>query len=145
MINNDILTLIVRIGVGVTFIYASFYKIIEPGDFARSIWYYHMVPGNLINLMALILPWVELICGFCLILGIFYRGTIILVNLMTLMFIVALISAILRGINIDCGCFKAAQVSSESALRALWFDLVLLVFTVQLFFSRSRKWMLSKR
>ena len=145
IVDNDLITIIARIVVGVTFIYASFYKIIEPGDFARSIWYYHMLPGNLINLMALILPWVELVCGLCIIIGVFYRGTVILLNLMMIMFIVALSSAIVRGINIDCGCFKAAQASSESALRALWIDLVLIILTVQLFFSRSRKWMLSAR
>ena len=46
VIDNDILTIIVRLVVGVTFIYASFYKIIDPGSFAKSIWYYHILPGQ---------------------------------------------------------------------------------------------------
>jgi hypothetical protein len=61
---------------------------------------------------------------------------------MVLVFIFALSSAISRDINIDCGCFKAAEASSESAVRSLIFDLVLLAFTLQLLFTRSRRWML---
>ena len=81
IVDHDLITQVVRLVVGVVFIYASYYKIVEPASFARSIWYYHMVPGSLINLMALFLPWLELVCGLCLILGVWYRGAIVLVNL----------------------------------------------------------------
>ncbi|MFQ5452559.1 MAG: MauE/DoxX family redox-associated membrane protein [Candidatus Zixiibacteriota bacterium] len=144
IINNDYLTLVVRLAVGITFIYASYYKIIEPFSFAKSIWYYHIVPGNLINLMALILPWLELLCGLGLIFGVLYRGSVLIVNLMTIMFIIALLTAIGRGISIDCGCFKASQTSSESAWNALYFDMGLILLTLQLFFSRSKKWMYTR-
>jgi len=136
--------MIVRLVVGLTFIYASYYKIVEPGDFAKSIWYYHLVPGSLINLMAVILPWVELVCGVFLILGIAYRGSVILVGLMTVVFILAIASAIARGIDLDCGCFKAAKSSSESTWRSLLMDLGLIVLLLQLFFSRSKKWRCSR-
>ena len=142
VVDNDLLTIISRLFVGGAFVYASFYKVVDPASFAKSIWYYHMVPGGLINLMALILPWLELLCGLGLILGVAYRGSALLINLMTLVFIYALSSAIARDINIDCGCFKAAEASSESAVRSLIFDLVMLVFGLQALFSRSRRWML---
>ena len=143
IIDNDILTLLVRLAVGITFIIASYYKIIEPGAFAKSIWYYHLLPGNMINLVAIFLPWLEILCGLGLIFGIQYRGSVLFVNLMTIIFILALVSAIIRGISIDCGCFKAAQSSTESAWEALQLDIVLILLTIQLFFSRSRRWMLS--
>ncbi len=145
IIDNDHLVLVIRLVVGITMIYASLYKVIDPGSFARSIWYYHMVPGSLINLMAIVLPWVELICGVFMIIGVYYRGAVFLINLMMVMFILALSSAIARGINIDCGCFKAAEASSESAWQALYFDLVMFPFTLWLFFSRSCRWMVAKR
>lgn len=144
IIDSDVLTILARLVIGGIFIYASVYKILDPGSFARSIWYYHMVPGNLINLMALILPWVEFISGLALILGIWYRGSVVIINLMTVVFIAALISAVVRGISIDCGCFKAARASDSSAVTALWRDMVLLVFTLQLLASRSKRWMLMK-
>lgn len=143
VIDNDLLVLCVRLGVGVTFIYASFYKIIDPGAFAKSIWYYHLVPGDLINLIALILPWVELLCGISLILGVLYKGTVVLVNVLVVIFILALSTTIIRGIDIGCGCFKAGMTATESAWKALVFDLIMILFTLQLLFSRSKRWMLA--
>lgn len=143
VIDNDLLTLISRLVVGGIFIYAAMYKIIEPGSFAKSIWYYHLVPGNLINLMAIILPWLEIIAGMALIMGIFYRGAVLWVNLMMVVFIIALTTTISRGINIDCGCFKAASSGTHSAWNALLFDLGAMILCVQLWLSRSRRWMAS--
>jgi uncharacterized membrane protein YphA (DoxX/SURF4 family) len=140
IISNDYLTILCRFIVGGIFIYASFYKIIEPADFAKSIWYYHMVPGNMINLMALILPWVELIVGIGLVIGIEYRGSVLLANLMTVVFLIALGSAISRGLSIDCGCFKAAKAGTQSAWNSFYFDVGLLVLTLQLLLSKSTRW-----
>jgi hypothetical protein len=61
LIDSDHLTLVSRLLVGGMYIVASYYKIVEPSSFAKSIWQYHMVPGTLINLMAVILPWLELL------------------------------------------------------------------------------------
>jgi putative oxidoreductase len=143
VIDNDLLTVIARVAVGATFIVASVYKIRDPGAFAKSIWFYHMVPGDLINLMALIIPWVELLCGLALIMGLFYRGAVVLVNIMMVTFIFALCTTIVKGIDIDCGCFKAGQTATRAAWEALVFDLVLILFTLQLLFSRSKRWLLS--
>lgn len=144
VLDNDYLTMLFRLILGVIFIYASFYKIIEPIDFAKSIWYYHMVPGSLINLMALILPWLEFVVGICLILGIFYRGAVLWVNIMIVLFMIALTTAVIKGISIDCGCFKASAAGSDSAKDALWRDVVYLILGLQLLFSRSKKWLLCK-
>ncbi len=144
VIDNDYLTLLARLGIGLMFIYASAYKIVEPESFAKSIWYYHLVPGKLINLVALIMPWLELIVGLALILGVYYRGAVVWTNLMTLLFIGALCSVIVRGISIDCGCFKASDASSGSAWTTLLFDLTVILFAVQLFFSKSKRWMLAR-
>ena len=145
MIDNDYLTLIVRLVIGFTFIYASLYKIIDPNDFARSIWFYHLVPGSLINLMALILPWVEFSCGVFLVIGVLYDGSVVMVNLLTFIFILALSSTIFRGLDIDCGCFKASHVATDSAWDSLLLDFGLIVLTLQLLFSRSRKWRLQSK
>jgi len=143
VIDNDFLTVVTRLAVGAIFIYASLYKIKDPGAFAKSIWYYHLIPGDLLNFMALILPWVELLCGLALIAGVLYHGAVVLVNIMTVIFIFALSTAIARGIDIDCGCFKAAQAASDSVWKALLFDLILVLFTLGLLFSRSKRWRLS--
>lgn len=142
LIDNDQLTMMARLAVGATYIYASFYKLVEPGLFAKTIWYYHLVPGSFINIMALVLPWLELICGLAIIFGFLYRGSVVLVNLMTLMFIFALATTIMRGIDIDCGCFKVGKQATRAAWDSLIFDLGLIIATLWLFFSRSRRWKL---
>ena len=144
IIDNDILTLLIRLTVGIIFIYASYYKIIDPQSFAKSIWFYHLVPGKLINIIAIVLPWVELMAGAGLILGVYYKGSVALVNLMTLFFVVALLLSIIRGVSIDCGCFKAAAVTTESAWETLKFDIGLIILTIYLYISRSKNWMLNR-
>ncbi|MCD6250160.1 MAG: DoxX family membrane protein [candidate division Zixibacteria bacterium] len=140
LIDNDYLTMLSRLLIGGMFISASFYKIIEPADFAKSIWQYHMIPGSLINLMALILPWLELLIGLALIFGFAYRGAILWANMLLGVFIIALISTIARGLDIDCGCFKAGESATAPAWDALWFDLVAMFFAVQLWIGKSSRW-----
>ena len=142
IIDNPYLTLVSRLFIAGVFIYASFYKIIDPVTFAKSIWYYHIVPGELINLMALILPWLEILFGVPVILGVFYRGAVLWVNVLLVVFIAALAYTIVMGIDIECGCFKAAESATGPAWNSLLLDLVLLVFSVQLLFSRSKRFML---
>ncbi|MEW5795760.1 MAG: MauE/DoxX family redox-associated membrane protein [Candidatus Zixiibacteriota bacterium] len=144
LIDTDQLTMLSRLLVGGMYIVASFYKIIEPGSFAKSIWQYHLVPGSLINLMALILPWLELIIGLAVIFGLAYRGAVIWANLLLVVFITALASTIVRGIDIDCGCFKAGKSATGPAWQALIFDLVAILFSLQLWFSRSTRWRLGR-
>ncbi len=140
VIDNDFLTMASRLIVGATFIYASVYKIAEPLAFANSIWNYHLAPGALINLTALVLPWVELLAGLGLILGLFYRGSALLVNGMTIIFMFALTYAVASGLDIDCGCFKEGAAGTGSAMKALLSDIALLALTLQIWFSKSRRW-----
>lgn len=144
LIDNDYLTMFSRLLVGGVFIYASFYKIIEPAAFAKSIWYYHLMPGYMINLLALVLPWVEFLAGMFLIFGVLYRGAALWMNVLLVVFIVALSTAIARGIDIDCGCFKAAHSATESAWSSVIRNVALLVFSVQMYVSRSRRWQLCR-
>ncbi|MBU0984736.1 MAG: DoxX family membrane protein [candidate division Zixibacteria bacterium] len=145
LIDSDVLTMISRLLIGAIFVYASFYKIISPGDFAKSIWYYHLFPGVTINLMAIVIPWLELLCGLALIFGVWYRGAVIWVNVLLVAFVIALASTIARNLSIDCGCFKAAESATGSAWNAMTWDFVYLLFSLQMLFSRSRRWQLQKR
>ena len=144
LVDNDPLTMLSRLLIGGMYIAASFYKIIEPATFAKSIWQYHMVPGYLINLMALVLPWLELLIGLALIFGLAYRGAVWWANLLLIVFMVALASTIVRGLDIECGCFKAGQSATAPAWDSLWFDLAAMIFALQLWFSRSRRWMIRR-
>jgi putative oxidoreductase len=103
--SNKYLVFAVRLILGVVFIYASLEKIQNPAGFAQAIYNYRMVPVPLINMMAVLLPWLELLCGVLIIVGVFVRGSALLIGAMLAVFIVALSSALLRGLDISCGCF----------------------------------------
>lgn len=99
-----IIVLIARLLIGGILIYASINKIVDPGGFARAIDNYHIIPFGLENIMAIILPWLELIVGLCLIIGVFIDGAAFLVIVIMVIFIIAITFAILNGYNIECGC-----------------------------------------
>jgi putative oxidoreductase len=100
------LTLLLRIVLGGIFIYAGTLKIADPAIFAGNVAAYKLLPpfGN--YLMAATLPWVEFLCGLLLVLGVRVRAAATLILLMNLVFTLALTSAIVRGLDIDCGCFR---------------------------------------
>jgi len=117
-----------RISLGVVFLYASFDKIRDPGNFAGNIQNYQLLPYGITNLFSILLPWVELYVGTCLILGIFVDGAALLSTGMMVMFIIALGQALARGLNIECGCFS--QEGSLVGLNTLLRDLIWLAMAL---------------
>ena len=101
---NEYLVVIIRIILGTIFLWASFNKIIDPAQFARSISNYHIVPLGLENSVAIILPWIEFFIGSGLILGIMVDGATMITSFLLVIFNIMISQAIMRGFNIDCGC-----------------------------------------
>jgi putative oxidoreductase len=139
---NSWIELIARWILGITFIYASYHKIISPGDFAKIIYGYDLLPDVLINLIAVILPFVELFSGLALILGIYPVSAVLIVNGMLLTFIIALSINLVRGHEFDCGCFSFGKTGySDSVLQLLVRDIMYFFLGLQVFFyNRRRKW-----
>ncbi|MEZ5359117.1 MAG: MauE/DoxX family redox-associated membrane protein [Candidatus Zixiibacteriota bacterium] len=143
-LSNDYLTMLCRITFGIIFIYASLDKIAAPDQFARVVYNYHLVPGSLINLFALILPMSELIAGIFLIFGVLYKGARNYLVLLMLIFIIAISINVLRGVNLECGCFSVSSKAKSHGLGLIGRDILMLLPGLVLLFSRSRKWMLQK-
>ena len=76
------IVLLSRIILGGVFIYASLDKIANPAEFAKAVGNYHVLPFGVENLLALVLPWMELLVGLALILGVLIDGSSILVIFM---------------------------------------------------------------
>ncbi len=125
----------VRWYLGVLFIGACLHKIAEPASFALDIATYNILPLVAINVVAIGLPWIELIAGVMLIAGWRVHAASLILAGMMLMFLVALCIALARGLDMSCGCFAsqgAAEdpISRITVLRDLvWLGLCLLVFT----------------
>lgn len=99
--------MLLRLALGIIFVAAAYYKIKSPGAFAHQIFNYKILPAFLINPLAIVMPWVQLTCGVCLLIRQWTKGATLLVTLMLLVFQIALASALLRGLNVSCGCFEA--------------------------------------
>ena len=106
--------LVCRIVLGGIFIYASLDKIAHPAEFAKAIGNYHVLPFGLENLLALTLPWLELLAGVALITGVMVDGAAIMVIIMNIVFIFAISQALARGISIECGCFSVTTEGGDN-------------------------------
>lgn len=102
---DDRIAALLRIGLGALFLYAGALKALAPHTLADDIANYHLLPGALVPLAAATMPWIELMAGLALVLGIFGRGAALLVAGLMAVFTVALSQALLRGIDLACGCF----------------------------------------
>ena len=133
------LPLLARFILGAVFIYASLDKIADPVAFSTNIDNYHISPIAINNLAALILPWIELIIGLSLITGVFLDGASILTIGLLAFFIFIITQAYMRGISLECGCFKTALDPSLGDLKQdmLWRifeDILFLVLAIIVYF-----------
>lgn len=141
-LSNDYLTMICRLTFGAIFIYASLDKIAHPDQFARIIYNYHLLPGALVNLAALILPISEFLAGAFLITGIFYTGSRNYLLLLMAVFMVAIGINVIRGVNLECGCFTVSSKAKSAGVQLLIRDTVYAIPGLILLVSRSRRWRL---
>jgi len=111
---------------GIVFIWASVDKIINPEQFAEMIYHYKILPELLIHAVAIFLSWLELITGTLLIFGLWERAGLIIFNLLIFVFMIALTSALLRGLDIHCGCFTVDPNAEKELVMSLVRDIALL-------------------
>jgi uncharacterized membrane protein YphA (DoxX/SURF4 family) len=118
-----------RLIVGGIFIVAALPKIADPAGFARDIHNYRLLPFALENVFALTLPWIELLAGLGLVLNIAPRGSSLIIGGLLVVFLVAIAQAVVRNLDIDCGCFGTNDASKTGWL-ALLRDAVFLVLAL---------------
>jgi putative oxidoreductase len=118
----------IRVVLGGIFIYAAVLKIVDPVAFAGSIAAYKILPYFASYLAAAVLPFLELVCGVLLISGYRVRGGAVIIGILNIIFMAALASAIVRGLDIDCGCFKQGGAKTSPWL-ALGRDTIFLAMT----------------
>lgn len=113
-------TVALRITLGAVFVYAGVIKARVPDEFRTTLLGYRMIPAAWTLNVAYGLPFFEAIAGFWLFLGWRPRVPALAVALLSLLFTVAVGQALLRGFDIDCGCFGTSGARSGH----LWITLI---------------------
>jgi len=143
---SEWLTVRVQFVLAAFFVVAGISKIADPPGFTHEIHNYKMVPGALVNAMALILPWIEVVTGVALFLGIARRTAAKVLGILLLVFIAALGVNLARGHPVDCGCFGTSTVQKTDAERlrdmkiAIARDVGLLILAAQILWATRREY-----
>ena len=104
VLDNKYIILLARLILGLVFIFASIGKISHPISFAQDIWNYNIISDNLVLISAIIIPWVEFICGLLLISGFFVFETSINLLVLLIIYEIAIVLNMFRGRIFECGC-----------------------------------------
>lgn len=99
------------------FVVAAVAKITDPPGFAHEIHNYRLVPAAAVSAFALVLPWLEIVAGLALFLGLWRREATGLLAVLLVVFIGALGINLARNRPVDCGCFGTSKVERTAAER----------------------------
>jgi uncharacterized membrane protein YphA (DoxX/SURF4 family) len=108
-----------RIAIGLIFAVSGLAKVGDLQSFAGQIHNFRLMPIPLESLLAMTLPWVELVAAVALLLNIRARSAAVLVFGMMVGFTVAVALALVRGLDIECGCFGTADASTVGLVKIL--------------------------
>ncbi len=139
------LTVRAQIALGAVFVAAAWPKLADPPGFAEAIWNYRLAPAWLVHPAALVLPWLELLCGLALILGLWARAAAAWAGTLLLVFVAALSINLARGHPVDCGCFhtQAAPRPAPERLAGMRWDIArdlgLLLLAAQILAAAARR------
>jgi uncharacterized membrane protein YphA (DoxX/SURF4 family) len=119
ILSNKYFLVSIRIVLGFVFIFAAISKAAEPEAFAKAIYNYKLLPLFLINILAITLPWIELSAGLLLVFGVSVKENSAILSGMLLVFIIAIAISLVRGLDIDCGCFGTVDGSKVGLMKIL--------------------------
>lgn len=125
--------LIARGILGGIFVYAGILKMRSPIEFADNIAAYQLLPANTINALALGLPFFEIICGLLVLGGLRIRIGTLGISTMLFVFMGAILTALKRGLSIDCGCFGGHSWVESNLWVALGRNVVLLLLAMYIY------------
>ena len=119
VLNNKYLLFVLRTILAFVFIFAAILKIAEPGDFSQAIANYKLLPDISINVLGIILPWIEISAGILLLFGVAVKENSVIISGMLIVFIIAIGISLARGLNIDCGCFGTVNGDQIGLIKLL--------------------------
>lgn len=127
---KELILAVTRIALGVLFAWAAVTKVPNMELFAEETANYRFLPAVLVSFFAVCLAGVEILSSALMVVGVWVRASAAVVALMLVAFIIALSQALLRGIDLRCGCFGGSELASWWTVAR---DVVMLAACVPLF------------
>ena len=134
------LLFICRAVVAIVFIAAACPKIMAPHEFAIAVFRYQILPSGMINIVAIYLPWLELLAGLWLLFIPKGRdGAAFILLALLLFFTTAIIVNIFRGIDIACGCFSVKADVGRIGWKKVIENILLILLAFVAFFDSLKQ------
>ncbi|MFH1825435.1 MAG: MauE/DoxX family redox-associated membrane protein [Candidatus Firestonebacteria bacterium] len=130
---------VLRLIIGILFILSSFNDLYNPEYFRTSILMYKILPVMLASITAIVLPWLEFVCGILIILNVHTKSSALILSVILVAFIGAISLNLVRGYIHDCGCFNIFGFKENISIFVVIRDIVLLCFTVVLSIKGEKK------
>ena len=125
---------------GGLFLYAGAMKALEPMVFLDDVRSFALLPDPYAAMLAMFLPWLEILAGLAVITGLGRRGGLLILNASLLVFLVAIAIAWFQGTDIRCGCFGGdTEASASNYLELIIRDFTLLICGLWVFLQPLEK------
>ena len=106
-----------QILIGLLFVWSGLAKLGDIQSFADQVHNFRIMPVAFEHLVAMMLPWIELVASLALILGIRARPAAVLVTLLLAAFTLGVAQAMVRGLDFECGCFGTADGTTVGFMK----------------------------
>ncbi|NIM01056.1 MAG: DoxX family membrane protein [Acidobacteria bacterium] len=133
-LSHPLLVRLAGIAIGLVFVVAGLAKIGDMSTFATQVHNFRLTPVALENLVAMTLPWIEVVAGTALILGVRRRGAAWICAGLMVVFTLAVGQAAARGLDFECGCFgkgDASTVGVKKLIENVGLTVVALIATLR--------------
>jgi len=137
---HPVLVLLLRVVLGSVFVISGLDKIADINAFIHAIINYQLIGNAVATLVATILPWLEILCGLGLILGIYPRTSSFIMTLLLIVFTILVGSAMIRGLDISCGCFTQDPFANKIGWQKIAENIGLII--VGIFLVSVKNWTL---
>jgi uncharacterized membrane protein YphA (DoxX/SURF4 family) len=106
----DVIGTLARLGLAAVFLVSGGLKAVDPDQTYVAVRAYHVLPPTGVEVVATLLPWLEIAVGVLLLVGVGTRVVATVGVVMLLGFVAGVTQAWARGLSIDCGCFGGGGV-----------------------------------
>ncbi|MBN2040169.1 MAG: DoxX family membrane protein [Spirochaetes bacterium] len=140
------ITAMLRIFLGLLFIYSGFFKALDPGNFARIILQYDVFPEILAPYGAIVMPFLEMVIGILLLSGFRIKSTSLLSSFLLTFFIIIISINVYRGNTFNCGCFELNrfEISEEIGIPLIIRDIVFLLMQLLVLCAKRQPFSIDK-